>query len=98
MIQKAGFNSVNKSPEFFNLMVWGDYTSLTGQTELLRYEEQDDCSVFNCQAKTRKRKFFFSSADPERMDQVIRFLQENSCIHTSSNGDSREQKKFADKM
>ena len=71
---RAGLDQTTQTPELLSLFGWGDYVSVTPGTELFRMEESEDCSVFNAQAKTKKRKIFFASGDKKRMDKVIQSL------------------------
>ena len=67
----AGLDAQTQTPELTNLFVWGDYTSVCAGDEVFRLEEIEDCSIFNPESKTKKRKVFFSSGNKERVDKVI---------------------------
>ena len=71
---RAGLDKTTQTPELLSLFGWGDYVSVTSGTEIFRLEESEDASIFNASAITKKRKIFFASGDPKRMDKVIQSL------------------------
>ena len=68
---RVGLDEKTQTPELLSIFVWGDYTSVVPGDEIFRYEEVEDASVFNADAKTKKKKVFFATGDKERMDKVI---------------------------
>jgi hypothetical protein len=68
---RVGLDEKTQTPELLSIFVWGDYTSVVPGDEVFRYEEVEDASVFNADAKTKKKKVFFATGDKERMDKVI---------------------------
>lgn len=70
-LNRAGLNTSTQTPELMNLFIWGDYTSVQPGDEIFRFEENEDASVFNSSAITKKKKVFFATGDKARMDAVI---------------------------
>ena len=68
---RVGLDNVTQTPEMFNLFIWGDYASGAPGSEVLRYEESEDASIFNSQAVSKSRKLVFITGDKSRMDEVI---------------------------
>lgn len=68
---RVGLDTATQTPELMNLFVWGDYTSVVPGDEIFRYEEVEDASIFNSDAKTKKKKIFFATGDKARMEDVI---------------------------
>ncbi len=68
---RVGLDNVTQTPEMFNLFIWGDYASGAPGSEVLRYEETEDASIFNSQAVSKSRKLVFITGDKSRMDEVI---------------------------
>lgn len=68
---RAGLNTATQTPEASVLFIWGDYSSVVPGDEVFRYEEQEDASIFNADAMSRKKKVFFATGDKNRMDAVI---------------------------
>lgn len=70
-LNRAGLDKTTQTPELMNLFIWGDYTSVVPGDEVFRYEENEDASIFNSSATTKKKKIFFATGDKSRMDKVI---------------------------
>jgi hypothetical protein len=70
-LNRAGLDKTTQTPELLNLFIWGDYTSVQPGDEIFRYEENEDASIFNSSAITKKKKIFFATGDKKRMDAVI---------------------------
>ena len=70
-LNRAGLNTSTQTPELMNLFIWGDYTSVQPGDEIFRLEENEDASIFNSSAITKKKKIFFATGDKARMDAVI---------------------------
>ena len=70
-LNRAGLDKTTQTPELMNLFIWGDYTSVVPGDEVFRYEENEDASIFNSSAITKKKKVFFATGDKARMDAVI---------------------------
>lgn len=70
-LNRAGLNTSTQTPELMNLFIWGDYTSVQPGDEIFRFEENEDASIFNSSAITKKKKVFFATGDKARMDAVI---------------------------
>lgn len=70
-LNRAGLDKTTQTPELLNLFIWGDYTSVVPGDEIFRYEENEDASIFNSSAITKKKKIFFATGDKKRMDAVI---------------------------
>ena len=68
---RVGLDNVTQTPEMFNLFIWGDYASGAPGSEVLRYEESEDASIFNSQAVSKSRKLVFITGDKSRMNEVI---------------------------
>ena len=71
LYNRTGLDTKTQTPEMQNLFIWGDYNSIAGGDEVFRYEENEDASIFNSSAVTKKKKVFFASGDKKRMDAVI---------------------------
>lgn len=71
LYNRTGLDTKTQTPETQNLFIWGDYNSVAGGDEIFRYEENEDASIFNSSAVTKKKKVFFASGDKKRMDAVI---------------------------
>lgn len=71
-LNRAGLDKTTQTPELLNLFIWGDYTSVVPGDEVFRYEENEDASIFNSSAITKKKKIFFATGDKKRMDAVIK--------------------------
>jgi hypothetical protein len=71
---RAGLNTTTQTPEASMLFIWGDYASVVPGDEVFRYEEQEDASIFNAEAKSSKKKVFFATGDKDRMDAVIKAI------------------------
>lgn len=74
---RVGLDTSTQTPELFSLFIWGDYTSGAAGSEVLRYEENEDASIFNSSAVTKSRKLVFITGDKERMDAVIEAITES---------------------
>ena len=70
-MNRAGLDKTTQTPELLNLFIWGDYTSVQPGDEIFRLEENEDASIFNSSAITKKKKVFFATGDKVRMDAVI---------------------------
>lgn len=70
-LNRAGLDKTTQTPELLNLFIWGDYTSVQPGDEIFRLEENEDASIFNSSAITKKKKVFFATGDKARMDAVI---------------------------
>ena len=70
-LNRAGLDKTTQTPELLNLFIWGDYASIHPGDEIFRYEENEDASIFNSSATTKKKKIFFATGDKKRMDAVI---------------------------
>lgn len=81
-LNRAGLNTSTQTPELMNLFIWGDYTSVQPGDEIFRLEENEDASIFNSSAITKKKKVFFATGDKARMDAVI-----NAMTGTDKNPD-----------
>lgn len=68
---RVGLDETTQTPELTNLFVWGDYTSVVPGDEIFRLEEEEDASIFNSDATSKRRKVFFATGDKSRMDAVI---------------------------
>lgn len=73
-LSRAGLDKTTQTPEMLNLFIWGDYTSVQPGDEIFRYEENEDASIFNSSAVTKKKKIFFATGDKKRMDAVIQSI------------------------
>ena len=71
---RAGLNTATQTPEASMIFIWGDYSSVVPGDEVFRFEEQEDASIFNADAKTRKKKVFFATGDKNRMDAVVKAI------------------------
>jgi hypothetical protein len=84
----VGLETQTQTPEIKTLFLFGDYASVVPGTELLRFEEYSEPSVFNNNAVSKRRKIFFASPDKKRMDKVISKITD--CLISERNGDGGE--------
>jgi hypothetical protein len=68
---RVGLDVQTQTPEVNALLLYGDYTSVVPGSELLRYEEIDETSVLNSNARNKRKKIVFATADKKRMSEVI---------------------------
>lgn len=85
---RVGLDVQTQTPELNALLLYGDYTSVMPGSELLRYEEIDETSVLNSNARNKRKKIVFATADKKRMDKVISKITD--CLISERNGDGGE--------
>lgn len=75
-VSKIGIDAATKMPTLQAILVRGNYTSIPAGIEFIEYSESTDRSIWNPEAFTYKKRLVFGSAEQDRMDEVVKAVEE----------------------
>ena len=75
-VSKLGIDAATKTPTLQGILVRGNYTSIPAGIEFLEYSESTDRSIWNPEAFTYRKRLVFGSAEHNRMDKIVKAVEE----------------------